>query len=257
MAPFDPGPPEAFAQHFEQAPPPPVPERFWIDWGPVFYRGRLDGTARVLCLGSDPGPTERIANRVLVGDAGQRVQGFLAKLGLTRSYVCLNAFPWALFPSESEHAPEMLADLAQVSWRNRLYDMVRSPDLQAVVAFGAVARAALALWPGRVGLAIEQIPHPSSHDPVALINAWRDAIAALRTVVKPDPDWDVLVPNYGQAFLEADHRAIPREDLPFGVPAFLGDDAWNRDAGGRSSVSRPNPDDRHTLIWRAPDTSGS
>jgi hypothetical protein len=254
MARFDPGPPETFAAHFELAPPPPARERFWTDWGPVFYRGRLDGTARVLCIGSDPGPTERIANRVLVGDAGQRVQGFLAKLGLTCSYVCLNAFPWALFPSESEHAPEMLAEPAQLQWRNRLYDMVRTPDLQAVIAFGAVARAALALWPGRVGLAIEQVPHPSSHDPVALIDAWRNAITALRQVVTPDPGSDPSLPNYGTAIAEADHRPIPREDLPFGVPWFLGDDAWNRAAGGRSSVSRPNPDDRHTLIWRAPDT---
>jgi uracil-DNA glycosylase len=209
----------------------------------------------VLCLGSDPGPTERIAGRVLVGDAGQRVQGFLAKLGLTRSYVCLNAFPWALFPHDADHAPEMLADPAQLDWRNRLYDMVRSPDLQAVVAFGAVARAALALWPGRAGLAIEEVPHPSSHDPVALITAWRDAIDTLRRVVTPDPDGDPTLANYGAAFAESDHRAIPRDDLPFGVPSFLGHDAWNRAAGGRSSVSRPSPDDRHTLIWRAPHTA--
>jgi hypothetical protein len=257
MTAFDPGPPEAFARHFGQAPPPPVPERFWIDWGPVFYRGRLDGTARVLCLASDPGATERIANRVLVGDAGQRVQGFLAKLGLTRSYVCLNAFSWALFPSESEHAPEMLADPTQLAWRNALYDMARSPSLQAVVAFGAVARSALALWPGRAGLAVHEVPHPSSHDPAALIDAWRDAVTALRPAVTPDDDGDPTLPNYGPTFTEADYRPIPRADLPFGVPAFLGDDGWNRKAGGRSSVSRPSPDDRHTLIWRAPRSSES
>ena len=61
----------------------------------MFYRGRLDGSARVLCVASDPGPTERIAGRSLVGNAGQRVQGLLAKLGLTRSYLCLNAWAYA------------------------------------------------------------------------------------------------------------------------------------------------------------------
>jgi hypothetical protein len=55
----------------------------------------------VLCLASDPGPTERIAGRTLVGNAGQRVQGLLAKLGLTRSYLCLNAWAYALRPSKA------------------------------------------------------------------------------------------------------------------------------------------------------------
>jgi len=57
----------------------------------VFYRGRLDGSARLLCAASDPSTTERVAMRTLVGDAGQRVQGFLTKVGLTRSHLCLNA----------------------------------------------------------------------------------------------------------------------------------------------------------------------
>ncbi len=92
MTEFDPGPPREFAQMFARVPDyAPYKEHFWYDWGPVFYRGRLDGSARVLCVASDPGPTERVAMRTLVGDAGQRVQGFLAKIGLTRSYLCLNA----------------------------------------------------------------------------------------------------------------------------------------------------------------------
>jgi hypothetical protein len=48
--------------------------------------------------------------RTLVGDAGQRVQGFLAKIGLTRSYVCLNAFAYALHPSSFFEAGEILRD---------------------------------------------------------------------------------------------------------------------------------------------------
>ena len=99
---FDPGPTLDFAEHFAQVPDyAPFKEHFWYDWGPIFYRGRLDGTARVLCIASDPGATERIALRTLVGDAGQRTQGFLAKIGLTRSYLCLNAFPYGLMPSHA------------------------------------------------------------------------------------------------------------------------------------------------------------
>src|ERR671933_994621 len=118
---FDACPPQEFAEIFARSPNyAPYKEHFWYDWGPVFYRGRLDGSARVLCVASDPGPTERVAMRTLVGDAGQRVQGFLTKIGLTRSYVCLNAFAYALFPSSS-HAETILRDQAQTAWRNELF----------------------------------------------------------------------------------------------------------------------------------------
>ena len=56
MIEFDRGPLSAFAKHFAAVPTPGHPERFWYDWGPVFYRGRLNDTARVLRIASDPGP---------------------------------------------------------------------------------------------------------------------------------------------------------------------------------------------------------
>src|SRR5690242_12596377 len=63
------------------------PSAFRFEWGPIFSRGRLDGTARILVLGQDPAEPSQVARRILVGEAGQRVQGFLAKLGITSSYV--------------------------------------------------------------------------------------------------------------------------------------------------------------------------
>jgi hypothetical protein len=55
---------------------------FRTEWGPIFHRGRLDGSARVLVIGQDPAQHEAIVRRILVGEAGQRAQGFLAKLGI-------------------------------------------------------------------------------------------------------------------------------------------------------------------------------
>ena len=52
---------------------------FRTEWGPIFHRGRLDGSARVLVLGQDPAAHESIARRILIGEAGQRTQGLLAK----------------------------------------------------------------------------------------------------------------------------------------------------------------------------------
>ena len=89
----------------------------------------------------------------------------------------------------------------------------------------------------------------------ALVQAWHGAIQRLRGEVTPDPDGHADGPNYGSSFKEADYAAIPKRDLPFGVPDFLGDDAAGRQGHPRhnNSVSRPTPDDGHTLIWNAPD----
>ena len=72
-------------------------DSFRVEWGPIFHRGRLDGTARLLIVGQDPATHETIARRILVGEAGQRIQGFLTKLGVNRSYVFVNTFLYSVF----------------------------------------------------------------------------------------------------------------------------------------------------------------
>ncbi len=187
MASFDKGPPAPLARHFAAVPdiPEDLRRHFWYDWGPVFYRGRLSGSARVLGIASDPGPTERLVCRTLVGDAGQRVQGFLTRLGLTRSYVLLNAFPVAVHPKSVFSARPMLSDPEHLAWRNRLCDLVTGPALQAVVAFGSNAALALDQWTNRPDVPTFKVPHPSHPDEQVLLEAWRTAIPDLRAVGHP------------------------------------------------------------------------
>jgi hypothetical protein len=210
MVSFDNGPPAALANHFAQLPdiPEQFREFFWYDWGPVFYRGRLTGNARFLGIASDPGPTERVVGRTLVGDAGQRVQGFLDKIGLTRSYVLVNAYPVAVHPSDGSSAKPVLSDKDQLKWRNRFYDMVIGEELQAIVAFGGNAVAALDLWTGKPDVLTLEVPHPSSHVESVLLEKWREAIPKLRAVVTPDDDGNASGPNYGDTFEEADNRRL-------------------------------------------------
>jgi uracil-DNA glycosylase len=219
----------------------------------VFYRGRLDGSARVLVIASDPGPTERIAGRSLVGDAGQKVQGFLKKLGLRRSYLCLNAFVYALFPSRSGKARQMLMDPTHLAWRNALYDMARGPNVEAVIAFGRVAQTAADLWPGRDLQPYVPVPHPASRNLDDLLSKWRAAVTSLRQIVTPDPDGVPRAWNYSLTELrERDYEPIPEGDLPFGFPAWFRDNETCRAEDRRNSVHRPTPDDGRTLIWTAP-----
>ncbi|TBA52710.1 uracil-DNA glycosylase family protein [Rhizobium ruizarguesonis] len=252
---FDAVPPPHFARHFASVPSyTQFKDTFWLDWGPIFYRGRLNGSAKVQCIASDPGATERIALRTLVGDAGQRVQGLLQKLGLVNSYLCLNAYAYALIPSQSQDGDDLLLRADHLAWRNLLFDMAKAPALQAVIAFGAQARNAVANWPGKGSIPVFNLPHPSSHDADLLADGWRSAVVELRTMVTADDGGDINGANYGEILSEADYAPISKADLPFGLPDFVGDDSWLRMASPPqfASVTRPRPDDRHTLIWKAP-----
>lgn len=253
---YDPGPPPQFEELFARAPDySPFRFNFWHEWGPVFYRGRLDGTARVLCIASDPGPTERVAGRSLCGDAGQRVQGFLSKLGLTRSYLCLNAFVYALYPSHGGQAWGMLNHPDHLQWRNELYDLARGDDVVAVVAFGSIARMAVDLWPGKDGLEVVEVYHPAYRNHDKLLKQWHRAVTKLRRIVTPDPDGVPRAWNYGTEWRpERDYEPIPREDLPFGMPPWFGDNTWCREGEPpqMNSVYR-HPDDGRSLVWTAPE----
>src|SRR5689334_18556531 len=141
---FDPGIcQEPFVTLCDEAPDPSIfpSSSFRIEWGPIFHRGRLDGTARILCIGQDPAQNEAIVRRILIGVAGHRVQGFLAKLGIDRSYVMLNAFLYSAYNQSS--AKKHLNDAAIAAYRNRwLSAVMASGSLEAVVAFGSLADAA-------------------------------------------------------------------------------------------------------------------
>jgi hypothetical protein len=55
MPEFDPGPTGAFATHWDNRPSySAVKARFRMNWGPIYYRGRFDRTARVIIIGQDP-----------------------------------------------------------------------------------------------------------------------------------------------------------------------------------------------------------
>lgn len=142
----------------------------------------------MLVIASDPGPTERIGGRTLVGDAGQRFQGFVTRLGLTRSYLLLNAFSYALIPSHGSAGARILRTEAMTTWRNQVFVAAKSPNLEAVVAFGRHAQTAVSLWPGAIDLTIANVPHPSRRNSTALLDAWRATVLHLRGGgLLPDP----------------------------------------------------------------------
>jgi hypothetical protein len=237
---------------------------FWYEFGPVLYRGRLDGTAKVMVIASDPGPVECLpfVRRTLTGDSGQKTQGFLAKLGLTRSYVLVNAFAVAMHPSAKTKGLSVLRNNAAImTARHALYDaLLAGGALQAVVAFGSeVAYKAFDLWaaanPAVAAVPVVKLPHPAAIDRTgsgndSSLKKWVTGIAQLRAIVTPDAGGNATGPNYGNYFTELDYARVPRWDLPKVAPTYVGDDSWGRAANPRHNncCVRPSPDDRKSML---------
>jgi Uracil DNA glycosylase superfamily len=218
-------------------------DSFRIEWGPVFHRGRLDGSARVLVIGQDPATHESICRRILVGEAGQRLQGLLAKIGITRSYVLVNTFLYSVFGQGggSRH----IDDPGITAYRNRWLDtLARRNQLQAIVTLGQLADQAYAAWKatptGAANAAVHvNVIHPTYPESASasgaitkaaafkkLCDSWNTALGVLRPVVTPDGP-GALPARYGDTLTDGDHAVIPAEDLPAGLPAWMRSlDAW-------------------------------
>jgi uracil-DNA glycosylase len=237
---------------------------FRTEWGPIFHRGRLDGSARLLCIGQDPAQHEALVRRVLVGTAGHRAQGFLAKIGLTRSYVMVNTFLYSVYGQSG--GEEHIRDAAIAKYRNAWIERLLAPgSMQAVVAFGGLADQA---WKAFLSdpansqwtkLPYRHVPHPTSPEGAggtraqvktaikAMLAAWNTAIVALRAVVTRDPDGSADFAPFGSAFLKAELPLVPAFDLPAGTPAWMqGESGWATRSGTTAALKR------RTIVVRVP-----
>jgi 5-methylthioadenosine/S-adenosylhomocysteine deaminase len=232
------------------------PKDFRVEWGPIFHRGRLDGSAVVLVIGQDPAANETIVRRILVGVAGQRTQGLLAKLGVTRSYVMINAFVYSVFGQGG--GEKHRNDAAIGAYRNQWLDalLLGTSRVQAVIALGGLADSAWRQYlatPGgqSVNLPYAHIPHPTFPESASgndarklkqntklMLQKWNLALARLKPALRT-PDVNVALVPYADAFAPGDLTDIPAFDFPAGLPGWMrGCDGWAKRAGDDAVAKR-------------------
>jgi uracil-DNA glycosylase len=253
---FDPGIcREPFMTLCEQAPDQSAYpfDAFRVEWGPIFHRGRLDGTARVLCIGQDPAQNEAVVRRILIGVAGHRVQGFLAKLGLDRSYVMVNSFLYSVY--DQRRAAPHVDNPAVAGYRNRWFSaLLAAGSLEAVVAFGSQANAAWREFAKGDGLAAviayQHVPHPTSPESAggtpqqikaatgAMLTKWNSALQVLRQAVHHPDAVRTFIP-YGADFRPGELVEVPAFDVPAGIPPWMrSTDGWAIRAGSTAAAKR-------------------
>jgi uracil-DNA glycosylase len=213
------------------------PKAFRLEWGPIFHRGRLDGSAKLIILGQDPAVAETVTRRILVGVAGQRTQGLLARLGLTRSYVLVNTFLYSVYGQGGGNAH--IGDDAIAAYRNSwLTALVGHNDISAIITLGTLAATAYDQWQATAeGAAFKGLHagllHPTYPESASaagqitlaaaterLLANWNAALPGLVDAIQ-DPDVPASGTPYGTAFTDADLPPIPPGDLPAGIPAWM------------------------------------
>jgi uracil-DNA glycosylase len=208
---------------------------FRTEWGPIFHRGRLDGTAKLLVIGQDPAAHEAYVRRILVGEAGQRTQGFMARLGITRSYVLINTFLYSVYGQAGGEAHA--ADPKIAAYRHRWIDAIlASSSIEAVIGLGALADKAWQQWrqtangKAHAKLPYVKIAHPTADAPrpgtdqaaatKKLLQTWNAGSKALAGAVHT-PDAPPIDRPYGDKWAADDLIPVPEADYPAGLPAWM------------------------------------
>jgi uracil-DNA glycosylase len=232
------------------------PDQFRLEWGPIFHRGRLDGSARVLVIGQDPAQHETVVRRILVGEAGRRVQGLLAKLGITRSHVFINTYVYSVYGSVKAKTRK---DPKLIDYRNRwLNALLTDSAVQAVLALGQAADEAWQFWKTTpaaqsVNVAYAAVTHPTQPESSSkgdkaklaaatkrLLQNWNAALQTLSPSVE-NPDVPTPLVFYGESWRDGDRVAIPEFDFPAGLPAWMHEqDGWAKRAGADDLAKRRN-----------------
>ena len=229
---------------------------FRVEWGPIFHRGRLDGSAKVLLIGQDPAQHETIIRRILVGEAGRRIQGFLAKMGITESYIMINAFLYSVYGSINKKNRH---NNILVGYRNQwIHALLESGNIEAIVSLGKHADEAWQIWKEtdegkNIDIKYVTITHPthpesfSRGDKVKLVAAtkkmlqnWNDGLQNLFPAIK-HPDKSIPLVLYGDTFAENDKVEIPEIDIPAGLPVWMRkNDGWAKRVGTTYPQKRSN-----------------
>jgi hypothetical protein len=220
---------------------------FRVEWGPIFHRGRLDGSARVLVLGQDPAAEETIVRRILVGEAGHRLQGLLFKLGFDRSYVLINTFLYSVLGHGGQHHQDDAAIGAyRARWLQAIFD---TAPIEAVIALGTMADHAWKTWADAPDVGYIHITHPTQPESAsasgggnhaqlikAMLHNWNQGMDAIAPHIQ-HPDTARPLTHYGDAFAPGDKVPIPAADLPPGLPAWVADnDGWAK-RNGRDTIT--------------------
>jgi hypothetical protein len=238
---FDPGPPANLARLLLGQ----EPGLAWPDFGSVralsdpsfgfgpVYRGRFTKLS-LLILADQASQDDLFSGRALCGEAGQRFQPLLAAAGITTRYLVLRTLP-ADTLGASTATVNALVDQAQVQAVHReIIKRVKSANA-GLTAMLAIGRFAARLAPKVVPAGLPVITLKAWGE-TGWLATWQAALDQLATLTYTK---DVASPTFQT---DGSRGQIPRIDLPYGTPRWVGTSGDRGDCPKDLSTGKPSPD---------------
>jgi uracil-DNA glycosylase len=224
--------------------------KFRWEHGPMFFRGRLDGSAKVMVVGQEGAQDESLSHRSFTGGSGSRMQHFLRHIGIDRSYLFLNSFVYTIHGQYTDDLRPLAQDPRSpiVIHRHRILNKAAlEGDVRLVVAVGKAAKESVATWirshggnadprrldratlgslPGR--LQVVGVVHPGAAaggSTAPIREDFQRACEVIRARVEADGGWLPTDPGVERdltAAFQYRSLAIPHRDFPFGTCPRLG-----------------------------------
>ena len=227
-------------------------EAFRWHFGPMFYRGRLDGSARVLVVGQEGAQDESLAHRSFTGGTGARMQHLLDHIGIAHSYLFLNTFVYPIFGQYTADLHPLAQDPRSPIVAHRhaiLNEVLAAGEMRLVIAVGRAAKDSVATWirahggaadpdrlhqanPGSLPATLRflGVLHPGGAGKgasVAAIKAdFQRASDQIRVWTSADAGWLPSDPGAHRDLSQPFRylaKAAPHADFPFGSCPRLGD----------------------------------
>lgn len=199
----------------------------------AIYRGR-PSSANVLLFADQQSHDDLFTGRALSGESGQRMQALLEAMGIIKRYVIIRVLPIDTL----DFGENILNNILSHSQTIKVYQAIlnriksRNKKLRLVLTFGPNSRKLVqSLDKGNLSLVNLKAWKEDSALP-----DWQNKLSVIKQI-----DYEKETPNPSFGY-DGSRSQIPRFDLPYGIPRWVG---TSGDRGSRpidSATQQPSPD---------------
>lgn len=197
------------------------------------YHGR-PSNANVLIFADQQSHDDLFTGRALSGESGQRMQAVLQSMGIIKKYVILRVLPIDTLDLDENTVNNILSHPQTLKIYQAILDKIKSrnKDLRLILTFGSNSRRLLqSLDRGNLSLV-----NLKAWKEEAALQDWQNKLQSIKHI-----DYEKETPNPSFNY-NGSRSQIPRIDLPYGVPRWIG---TSGDRGSRpidNTTQKPSPD---------------
>lgn len=208
----------------------------------AIYRGRPE-KASVFVLADQESHDNLFTGRALTGESGQRLQEFLRTMGIAEAYVIIRTLPVDVLDLQDDVVKSIVLNAQTLKVHQEILNRVKasSQSLKLVLTFGPHAKAVIE----RINASDLFVVNLKAWREQGALENWRQKLQEIKSL---EFDKDITAPTFDY---DGKRGQIPRMDLPFGTPRWIGTsgDRANRPLDPSTQKFSPNYYILYMPLW--------